>query len=60
MQSILNRTAMANNVAFCFLEYLGSQDERLTVGKILYHFTITDPAHKRYLSTVAYTETVQC
>jgi hypothetical protein len=55
MQSILNRTAMANDVAPQFLEYIGSQDERHTVGKIIHHFTIMDPAHRRYKSTVAHT-----
>jgi len=55
MQSILNRTAMANDVAPQFLEYIGTQDERCTVGKVLLHFTITDPTHRRYKSTVAHT-----
>jgi hypothetical protein len=58
MQTILNKTAMANAVAPCFLEYAGTQDERATVGKILHHFTIMDPTHRRYKSTVATVETV--
>ena len=57
MQSILNRTALKNDVAPQFLEFIGIQDERLTVGKSLYWFSITDPAHRRYQSTVAYTKT---
>ena len=60
MQSILNRTAMANDVAPQFLEYIGTQDERCTVGKVLHHFTITDPTHRQYQSTVAFTETARC
>lgn len=54
MQTILNRAAIANSVAPQFLEYAGFQDESHTVGKILYHFTIMDPAHRRYKSTVAH------
>ena len=54
MQSILNRTAMANDVAPQFLEYAGFQDERHTVGKVFYHFTIMDPIHQRYKSTVTF------
>ncbi|WP_319410125.1 hypothetical protein [uncultured Desulfosarcina sp.] len=54
MQTILNRTAMANNVAPQFLEYVGMQDERRTVGRIFYLFNIMDPAHRRYKSTVAF------
>ena len=53
MQQILNRAALENNVAPQFLEYLGIQDERLTVGRVLYLFTIMDPAHRQYKSTVA-------
>jgi len=56
MQTILNKMAMANGVAPQFLEYFGTQDERHTVGKVLHHFTIMDPVHRRYKSTVAYTE----
>jgi len=59
MQQILNRTALENNVAPQFLEHLGTQDERESVGKVLYHFTIMDPIHEQYRSTVAYTEIVQ-
>ena len=59
MQTILNNTAMANNVAACFLEYVGTQDERATVGKVLHHFNIMDPTHRRYKSTVATVETVK-
>lgn len=58
MQTILNKTALANGVAVQFLEYVGSQDERFTVGKVLHHFTIMDPTHRRYKSTVATVETV--
>ena len=56
MQQILNLTALENDVAPQFLEYLGTQDERRTVGKVLYHFTIMDPAHQRYRSTVTFME----
>ncbi|WP_319525704.1 hypothetical protein [uncultured Desulfosarcina sp.] len=56
MQSILILTAMANDVAPQFLEYIGSQDERHTIGKKIHHFTIMDPAHRRYQSTVAFAE----
>jgi hypothetical protein len=56
MQTILNKTAMANDVAACFLEYIGTLDERGSIGKVLHHFTIMDPVHRRYKSTVAYTE----
>ncbi|MCB2147606.1 MAG: hypothetical protein KQI81_14110 [Deltaproteobacteria bacterium] len=59
MQTILNRTAMANNVAPQFLEFLGVQDERHTVGKILYHFHIQDAQHPRYRSTVTFMVAVQ-
>ena len=56
MQTILNSVAISNNVAQQFLEYVGMQDERHTVGKIIYLFNIMDPAHKRYKSTVAFIE----
>ena len=54
MQEILNSTAMANDVAPQFLEYIGMQDERHTAGCILYLFNIMDPAHQRYRSTIAF------
>ena len=57
MQSILNSVARSNNVAQQFLEYVGVQDERHTVGKIIYHFNIMDPTHGRYKSTVTFVET---
>jgi dihydroorotate dehydrogenase len=57
MQSILNRVARSNQVAQQFLEYIGIQDERHTVGKIIYLFNIMDPAHERYKSTATYVET---
>lgn len=50
---ILNQVALANDVAPQFLEYIGMQDERFTVGKILYLFNIMDPAHPRFRSTVS-------
>jgi hypothetical protein len=56
MQAILNSVARTNNVAQQFLEYVGTQDERQTVGKIIYHFNIMDPAHRHFKSTVAYVE----
>lgn len=54
MQTILNNTARANSVAAQFLEFVGVQDERRTVGKVLYHFNVMDPAHPRYKSTVTF------
>ena len=57
MQSILSIVARSNNVAQQFLEYVGVQDERHTVGKIIYLFNILDPAHGRYKSTVTFVET---
>ena len=54
MQRILNSVAMANGVAPQFMEFCGIQDERQTVGKVLYHFHIMDPMHRRYKSTVAF------
>lgn len=54
MQSVLNRVSIANQVAPQFLEYVGIQDERHTVGKILYHFNIMDPLHRHYKSTVTH------
>ena len=56
MQSVLNKVARSNSVAQQFLEYVGMQDERQTVGKIIYLFNIMDPAHNRYKSTVAFIE----
>ena len=58
MQTILNKVARSNNVAQQFLEYVGMQDERHTVGKIIYLFNIMDPAHKLFKSTVAFIEPV--
>lgn len=57
MQRILNNVAMANSVAPAFLEFVGIQDERHTVGKLFYHFTIMDPTHRCYKSTVAFLKT---
>lgn len=54
MQQILNSVARSNDVAQQFLEYIGMQDERHTVGKIIYLFNIMDPAHRRYKSTVTF------
>ena len=59
MQSILNQTAMKNNVAPTFLEFVGIQDERQTVGKLIFHFTIMDPAHRRFKSTVAFVQVLK-
>ena len=60
MQSILNDTAMANNVAPGFLEFVGIQDERQTVGKLVFHFTIMDPAHRLFESTVVFIKRTVC
>ena len=46
MQTILNLTVMANDVAPQFLEYVGMQNECYTVGRIFYLFNIMDPAGK--------------
>jgi hypothetical protein len=54
MQTILTQTAIKNGVAPQFLEYVGMQDERHTVGKIIYQFNIMDDAHPRFKSTVAF------
>ncbi len=59
MQTILKRTAMANDVHETFLEFVGVQDESCTVGRIFYLFNIMDPAHRRYKSTVAFFITVK-
>jgi hypothetical protein len=48
----LMKAALANNVAPCFLEILGVQDERHTVGIILYHFNVLDEDHPKYKSTI--------
>lgn len=53
MQQILNSVAQLNGVAPQFMEYVGMQDERHTVGKLIYLFNIMDPGHGRYKSTVA-------
>jgi len=58
MQSILNQTAFLNRVAPQFLEYVGMQDERHTVGKMIYLFNITDDAHPHFKSTVAHVQSV--
>ena len=54
MQTILTKTAIQNGVAPQFLEFIGTQDERQTTGKIVYHFNIMDEHHQRYKSTVAF------
>lgn len=54
MHEITNQTAAVNNVDPQFLEFIGIQDERNTVGKMIYLFNIMDPTHKRYRSTVAF------
>ena len=54
MQTILTQTAIQNAVHPQFLEYVGIQDERITVGKIIYLFNIMDDAHPRFKSTVAF------
>jgi len=53
-QSILNLLALRENVAPCFLEEVGIQDESETIGKILYLFNIMDTEHPKFASTVAY------
>ena len=50
--------ALKYNVAPCFLEYIGKQDESETVGKVFYHFNIVDEKHEKYKSTVAAMVTV--
>lgn len=40
------------------LDYIGMQDERRTVGKVIYLFNIMDPLHWRYRSTVSFLEVV--
>jgi len=52
---ILCQAAMVHQVAPQFLEYIGMQDERHTVGRRIYLFNIMDPAHPRFKSTVALT-----
>jgi hypothetical protein len=49
---ILNRVALERNIAPCFLEFIGVQDERKTVGMILYHFNVWDDQHEKYKSTI--------
>ena len=46
-------------VAPQFLEFIGMQDERCTVGRIFYLFNIMDPVHRRYQSKVAFTGNVK-
>ena len=46
MQTILNLTVMANDVAPQFLEYVCMENERYTEGRIFYLFNIMDPAGK--------------
>jgi hypothetical protein len=52
MTKILFYLAAKYNVAAVFLEYIGAQDERETLGinrrLVIYHFNITDPTHARY------------
>ena len=59
MHRILNQVARANHVAQQFLEYVGMQDERHTVGKVFYHFNILDPTHQRYRSTVTFVKQIR-
>jgi len=59
MNRIFDHVARSNHVAQQLLEYVGLQDERQTVGKVIYHFNILDPAHRRYRSTVTFVEQVR-
>lgn len=54
MQTILNKAAIKNSVAPQFLEYVGIQDERHTVGRVYYLFNIMDELHPRFKSTVTF------
>ena len=58
MQTILNLTTMANDVAPQFLQYVGMQNECYTVERIFYLFNIMDPANRRYKSTVTFAKRV--
>jgi hypothetical protein len=54
MQTILNNAARVHDVAPQFLEYIGAQDERATVGRFFYLFNILDPRHRQFRSTVSF------
>ncbi len=45
--------AIRDNVAPCFLEYIGKQDESKTIGVVLYCFNVFDEQHVKYKSTIA-------
>jgi len=54
MNAIQSNLAAKYNVAAAFLEFIGIQDERQTIGKMIYHFNVMDPQHDKYKSTVAW------
>jgi hypothetical protein len=56
MQRIINALALKKNVAPCFFEYIGTQDESKTVGKVLHMFNILDPNHPNFKSTIVHME----
>jgi hypothetical protein len=58
LPSIKQAVAIRERVSASGLAYIGMQDERHTVGKVIYLFNILDPLHWRYKSTVSYVERV--
>lgn len=56
LPSIKKIVANREGVSASLLEYIGCQDERQTVGKLIYLFNILDPLHWRYRSTVSFME----
>ena len=54
MNAIQFNLASKHNVNAAFLEFVGIQDERETIGKMIYHFNVMDPQHAKYKSTVVW------
>jgi len=54
MNAIQSNLAKKYNVNAAFLEFIGVQDERETIGKRIYHFNVMDPHHDKYRSTVVW------
>ena len=59
LPSIKRAVAIREGVSASCLAYIGMQDERHTVGKVIHLFNISDPLHWRYRSTVSFMEVVR-
>jgi hypothetical protein len=60
IDDVRHRLGRRHKVSASALRYIGQQDERHTVGRIIHLFNIMDPLHWRYRSTVAFVEVVRC